>query len=292
MRSLRSKNKGAAFSLFAFQDILTTTIGVVLLIMLLLVLEISKAESVIEVDSEEANTTTLTTVQLQELVELHTKLLSILSEHSPEEAIEWIQSQIEIEQNSTNRIMQNILANITSVESNPQLELIKGLHDEIEVISQKIEDLKTEIISSLLDSDAAGELKELKGKHKQLQYQLDGIIANDSLVYIKQDDPNHTPFLVEISAKNIVIHGNGIIPGMTDMKISGNLTNRCDTAIGIITQLTDNRLYPLLLVRPGGGPASEIIRAELRAKRISSGIDLLYDDQTTVPDQLIPGNFN
>jgi len=289
MRSRRSKRNGSAFSLFAFQDILTTTIGVVLLIMLLLVLEISKANAVTVIEVEHVNSNPLTTVQLQEQIELHIKILSILSENSPEEAVEWIQSQIEVEQNSTERLIQSLIANITTEKSNPKLDIIKSLHDDIEKISKEIEEIKSEIIASLLDSDSADELKDLKGKKKQLQYQLDGMLANDSLVYIKQDDPNHTPFLVEITSDSITIHGHGIIPGMTDMKITGGLSDKCQTAVSIISQLADEKMYPLLLVQPGGGAACERIRKELKTLHISCGLDLLYDNQTTVPGQLIPG---
>ena len=96
MRSLRSNGNNSAFSLFAFQDILTTTIGIVLLIMLLLVLEISKADATTDNSEQADNTNPISAMQLNEDIALHTKILSILSNHSPDEAIEWIENQIQI----------------------------------------------------------------------------------------------------------------------------------------------------------------------------------------------------
>ena len=289
MRSLRSKGNKAAFSLFAFQDILTTTIGIVLLIMLLLVLEISKADATTDIGAQAENTKPISAMQLTEDISLHTKILSILSNQSPEEAIEWIENQIQKEQAATEQLIEDILTTIASNEIDPNLDAIIAIHTDIHKVSKTIEQLKSEIVSTLLHSDAAGKLEELKSKRQQLQFQLDGIIANDSLVYIKQDDPNHMPFLVEISSNSITIHGNGVIPGMTDIRLTQSSASvRCDIAVSIIKQISDDTLYPLILVRPGGGTTCQIIREELQSLHISSGVDLLFDDQTTVPTRTIP----
>lgn len=289
MRSLRSKGNNSAFSLFAFQDILTTTIGIVLLIMLLLVLEISKADATTDNSEQAENLKPISAMQLNEDIALHIKILSILSNQSPEEAIEWFENQIQKEKAATNQLIEDILTTIASNEIDPKLDTINAIHTDIHKVSKTIEQLKNEIVSKLLNSDAAGELEELKSKRQQLQFQLDGIIANDSLVYIKQDDPNHIPFLVEISSNSITIHGNGVVPGMTDIRLTkSSVSDRCAVAVSIIRQISNERLYPLILVRPGGGEGCQTIREELQSLHISSGIDLLFDDQTTVPTRKIP----
>jgi len=289
MRSLRSNGNNSAFSLFAFQDILTTTIGIVLLIMLLLVLEISKADATTDNREQAENTNPISAMQLNEDIALHTKILSILSNYSPDEAIEWIENQIQMEQTATKHLIDDIFTVIASNEINPKLDAINAIHTDIHKISKTIEQLKNEIVSKLLNSELAGELEELRSKHQQLQFQLDGIIANDSLVYIKQDDPNHTPFLVEISSNSITIHGNGVVPGMIDIRLTQNSSSdRCDIAVSIIRQISNERLYPLILVQPGGGAQCQIIREELKSLRISSGVDLLFDNQTTIPTRIIP----
>ena len=287
MRTLRSGGQNAAFSLFAFQDILTTTIGVVLLIMLLLVLEISKdaatAKVIPQVEQQQ-----ISIHELEQIVATSVQAVSILKNNSANEAIAFIQSQIKEEQEQTKQITQGVIDIVAKASIDPNPDIVNELYKQIEVISKNIEELEEQITDALDNSEAAAELATLRNTKEKLEHQLRGLLANDSLVYIKQDDPSHTPFLVEVGVDYICIHGHGVAQGLVDVRLyEVDEATRIKSAVSIIEQLVTNRYYPLILVKRGGGSSSEIIRFYLKNQGIASGIDLLVGDQTSVPEHIV-----
>ena len=287
MRTLRSGGQNAAFSLFAFQDILTTTIGVVLLIMLLLVLEISKdaatAKVIPQVEQQQ-----ISIHELEQIVATSVQAVSILKNNSANEAIAFIQSQIKEEQEQTKQITQGVIDIVAKASIDPNPDIVNELYKQIEIISKNIEELKEQIMDALANSEAAAELATLRNTKEKLEHQLRGLLANDSLVYIKQDDPSHTPFLVEVGVDYICIHGHGVAQGLVDVRLyEVDEATRIKSAVSIIEQLVTNRYYPLILVKRGGGSSSEIIRFYLKNQGIASGIDLLVGDQTSVPEHIV-----
>ena len=292
MRTLRSGGQNAAFSLFAFQDILTTTIGVVLLIMLLLVLEISKdaatAKVIPQVEQQQ-----ISIHELEQIVATSVQAVSILKNNSANEAIAFIQSQIKEEQEQTKQITQGVIDIVAKASIDPNPDIVNELYKQIEVISKNIEELEEQITDALDNSEAAAELATLRNTKEKLEHQLRGLLANDSLVYIKQDDPSHTPFLVEVGVDYICIHGHGVAQGLVDVRLyEVDEATRIKSAVSIIEQLVTNRYYPLILVRRGGGSSSEIIRFYLKNQGIASGIDLLVGDQTSIPEHIVSGDLS
>ena len=292
MRTLRSGGQNAAFSLFAFQDILTTTIGVVLLIMLLLVLEISKdaatAKVIPQVEQQQ-----ISIHELEQIVATSVETVSVLKNNSANEAIAFIQSQIKEEQEQTKQITQGVIDIVAKASIDPNPDIVNELYKQIEVISKNIEELEEQITDALDNSEAAAELATLRNTKEKLEHQLRGLLANDSLVYIKQDDPSHTPFLVEVGVDYICIHGHGVAQGLVDVRLyEVDEATRIKSAVSIIEQLVTNRYYPLILVRRGGGSSSEIIRFYLKNQGIASGIDLLVGDQTSIPEHIVSGDLS
>jgi len=289
MRSRRSKGGLSAFSLFAFQDIMTSTIGIIIVIMLQLVSQITSAATSAN-SNDGTNQTIATDAQLQESIELNSKIIEKLEGKSIREAIEWIQDQINTHHVVTEKLTQNL---IDAIESSDEYDKIDSLHADIIGLSSEIENLKKDVHAALLDSDSAGELEELRSERNRLKYTLDGVLANEALVYIKQADEDHSPFLVEISTQKIIIHGQGINPGLPTLHIADSVLEiRCNTTIKIIQQLRSESLYPLLLVRPGGGEACNYIHNKLFELDVFCGVDLLLEGQTSLPEYEITKGFN
>ena len=141
-------------------------------------------------------------------------------------------------------------------------------------------------------------LQELRGEHGRLQRKLEGLLSNDSLVYIKQADTSHEPFLVEISGDWIHVHAHGIAPGMPVFEFNQpNARARCDAAARLIKQLASGRRYPLLLVQPSGGqtkaataslsPAT-YLRISLKRAGVNQGFEVLGEGQTSLPSRMQP----
>jgi len=293
MRSLRSGGQNAAFSLFAFQDILTTTIGVVLLIMLLLVLEISKdAETNKEILPVEQQVS-VSIDELKQTVATSVELVSALKNNTLSETIALVQTQIRELQEETKQITQAVMDMVAKASIDPNPNIVNELYEQIEVISINIEELEEKIMDALDNSESKFELEKLLKTKERLKHQLRGLLANDSLIYIKQNDPDHTPFLVEIGVDYICIHGHGVAQGMVDIRLQQpDEKSRIISAVTIIEQLVTNRYYPLILVRRGGGRASEEIRKRLNELQIAAGVDLLVRDQTSIPKHVVSGDLS
>jgi hypothetical protein len=286
MRSLRSRQGSSAFSLFAFQDILITTIGVVLLIMLLLVLQISEKTDFPETAEVSQNTTGVpSTHYLNSLIQV----VSLVETSSSSEVVPIIKGIIKKEQSQTKTITQNTIDQTRKREGNPPLEEVAQLQQKISVVTDRIRSLEKTISEEFKSLSSVDHLSGVRMTRERLEEQQRALLANDNLVYIQQDDPRHTPFLVEIKRNSVCIHGYGVNPGLVNIRIANSSEEALANAtVSVIMQLVSNRNYPLLLVAPGGGSVSHGIRLELMEKEISCGTDLLVDNQTSVPNSVLP----
>ena len=189
MRSPRSGNQGGAFSLFAFQDIITSTIGAIVLIMLVLVLKITK-DVTAQPETPQTKEHTESASNLEHNNDTLRRLKKVLSNGTFDESVLWIKNQIKQEQKEIDQIIETVYREMSDDSSKKE---IKNLHAEIINTSNNIDELKKEVTEAIADSNSAKQLAEIRRTREQLEHRLSGILANDSLVYIKQDDPNHTP---------------------------------------------------------------------------------------------------
>ena len=180
--------------------------------------------------------------------------------------------------------------------------MLDQLHNQIETISARIETLQEQVTLAWGDTDEIVALQERRAEHGRLKQQLDGLLANDALMYIKQADKNHQPILVEITRNMIQVHAHGIAPGMPMIEfVQPDIEARCEAAVALLAQLADARRYPLLLVKPSGAmpvwlesvgteisPAS-YVRYLLNERKINNGLDLITTDQQTAPSPLLQG---
>ena len=104
------------------------------------------------------------------------------------------------------------------------------------------------------ESEQMEELKRLRGEQGRLEAELNGALANNSLVYIKQQGGKKKPLLVEITRDTILVHSQGISEGMPMIELSHfDIDERCESAVELIRQLcADEKSYPLLVVSPEG----------------------------------------
>jgi len=306
MRTTRGSRDGA-FSLFSFQDILTTTIGVVLLVLLVLVLDITM-DAIAEVaDASEPPPQTsdepMDDDDLRSEVQRLNMLLVIAREDGVTSASRWLQEQTrrdldDAQQRLIDAHAAHLAARNATENRRPVLE---DLYDQIEDHNATVEQLEADIEAAWGDADEIAELQERRAEHGRLKQQLEGLLANPALMYIKQADKSHEPILVEITGDMIQIHAHGIAPGMPMIEFPNRSAKaRCEAAVALLAQLADGRRYPLLLVKPSGAMPSlriegsdvspgSYLRHLLHERRIPTGIDLLTKDQQTAPDPLLGG---
>ncbi len=296
MRTSRG-SRGAAFSLFSFQDLLTTTIGVVLLILLVLVLDVT-----VEAVGGD-HPPPLSDEELQNEIDKKNTLLVIARDLGVHGTAKWLKEQTKRDLDAAQQGLRDAQEAYEASQyvKGKRMPVLNALHEEIFRMSAEIEVLQKEVEASLHDVEQVQELQELRNEHGRLREQLDGLLANDSLVYIKQDGSGHEPILVEIAADWIHIHAHGIAPGMPMFQFANpDVTARCVSAANLLEQLSDQRRYPLLLAQPSGArpipgedrsPAT-LLRVLLDTKGIATGTDLLLEGQTTTPNQVPIGIEN
>lgn len=309
MRTSRG-SRGGAFSLFSFQDILTTTIGVVLLVLLVLVLDVTldTISAVAAADeSDEDPIEQMTEAQMQARLQQLNTLLVIARQRGVDGATTWLRDETAEELAEAQRQLrsaQQAHESVARTEAQGVAELT-DLHERIEEASARVEALRDEIEAAWGDADAVRRLQELRGEHARLTRQLEGLLANDALVYIKQEDSGHEPILVEIADDWIHVHAHGIAPGMSAIEFPHTrVGTRCRAAFEHIQQLADGRRYPLLLVRPSGARAvfirhsfddlpdvispATFLRKLIDESQFDQGFDLLGEGQTTLPQKMRP----
>ncbi|MAB83347.1 MAG: hypothetical protein CMJ24_07920 [Phycisphaerae bacterium] len=252
--------RGAAFSLFAFQDILTTTIGVVLLILLVLALNISftTITDVVSKSQDQHPLSAMDEDQLARQIELKSRILgSIDSSNSVKEEL----AQLDKETRQFLDELESLLE-ATQLDAQQAAQQASQAMSELESLDAQLA-AKWDELAQLADaakleaaeSEEMEELKRLRGEQGRLEAELNGALANNSLVYIKQQGGKKKPLLVEITRDTILVHSKGISEGMPMIELSHvDIDERCESAVELIRQLcADEKSYPLLVVSPEGG---------------------------------------
>jgi len=239
---VRRRSSESPVSFFSFQDLMTGTIGVMILIALILVLWLTEV-----VESVEAYVAREPTQESDELATLRSEVMTL-------------------ELSFARQTM-------------AQLRLrLRTLYEEIEArkeeIAEKTAELRTMVEGEYSDESATTESRHLQQQLEQLEATLEERRRSDRLVYIASQSFALQPLLIEMSSGAIRVSGTSDAETVIEFT-DEELALRLERALAWLEGFSDEEFYCLLLLKPSGLPLYEQLRAALVEKGFQIGVDLM-----------------
>jgi hypothetical protein len=254
----RRKNKAAPMSLFSFQDIITATTGILILLALVLALSviIQGAESEIESDFADDSQIALRDNLIKEV----TRINQVMKELD-ETASKWVglspkelQSKINTAELKAEQLREDI-ADYESALIDQQKQFVdSNFEKKTANLQQQIDQQQDEI------SKAVAKLKNLK--------------LADRIVYNFRSNTK-TPWLVQIADTEIVACKLGSNSKPLEFKSALEL-NRFASSVNQANQ------YFVLFIKPSGIDNYYTINGYLRGKDYDLGLELIGENQTVI----------
>jgi hypothetical protein len=245
-------------SLFSFQDIITATTGILILLALVLALSviIQGAESEIESDFADDSQIALRDNLIKEVASINQVLREL-----DESASKWVglsprelQSKINTEQLKAEQLKEDI-ADYKAALINQQKQFVDSKYEKKTAdLQQQINQQKDEI------SKAVAKLKNLK--------------LADRIVYNFRSNTK-TPWLVQIADTEIVACKLGSNSKPLEFKFAFEL-NKFASSVNQANQ------YFVLFVKPSGIDNYRTINGYLRNENFDLGLELIGEDQTVI----------
>jgi hypothetical protein len=263
---------GNSVSFFAFQDIITSVIGVVLFIALLLALFIAVNRPVLEVDEparQEASQEDLDRLNnlLAELVSLENELRLAKSANNAS-------SQIEID--TLRRELQQILEQIASVQSSgPQSSTaheiqaeLSGLERDLNRLLARVKEVESRLAQRRSDVQV---LEEKLEQALQAKLQEEGR-KNDIFLIPQKEQSTKSPILLDVKKSAIslqTLDGQSVVAKSSS---SGDLKQ-------LLEGFPRTDYYVVAYFRPSTFHLSEQVLKTIRSLDYELGYDVLRDDQ-------------
>jgi len=265
MSARRTRNQ--AFSLFAFQDIITAVTGVIILVMLLLTLELIQIDRLSTTLNPAAN---------------------------PEPLLKAIQ-EIDQEIESLNQFLQSGNTELKELASLPDDEAqrqksvlireIDHLADEIKRGSQRHQEslLQNDVLQEALEasSDKKTELKSLQQQIATLQEQLEALQKKNRIIFNPNAKSNKRAWLIDISVNSFLVAelGRTVPPVLFDQE---SQQRRVKTLLAWANTRNSRSEYFILLLRPETIEIYKEVRKELEGLSFDLGFDVLGNDVTVI----------
>jgi hypothetical protein len=262
----RSRRRANPFSLFSFQDIITSVMGIILLAALLLAVELvtrkhgaSPSTEISQVSSIVAEN--VSTIRA-DIAELKKELASMQNDSLAAAGTLVVESESrkKIAQVQSMR-MQAELAKLTaySKERGAELARVEATSFDRRDERRKLELLEAEIRSTI------AELEELR--------------SSDRLFYNAIPGMSKESWLIDVSAENIRVGSLPIGQARQSPRLLHTFAD-VDAALEFMKDLSADGHYFLILVRPSGIDRFDELLTELRERRFDIGFDVIDEDQT------------
>jgi len=276
------RKPAAAFSLFSFQDIITSVTAILILVMLLLSIElVSRRRQQAATDPDASRRQMAATVSslesltagLREEVTARRAKRPVRSREAAQQELARVREEYDV----TRRRYDETLETQVTVS-----RLLKDAEAATAVRAGDVEKVAQLEKQTEADRQQADRLEEANRKEKDRQAKRNSEIVDvprsgTELVYNPQADSNRRAWLVELSAAGITAV---LLGGDRQEKLGADVS---DTSLAArwIDKLTPDGDYCLLLLRPSA-PSSleEEVSVRLRDKGIRYGVDLIGEDQT------------
>jgi hypothetical protein len=257
----RRRRKSSPFSLFAFQDIITSVTGILLLLTLLLTLSLILREYqtpavqtrrvVKQLDTVLADTN-VEIKQFQQLLEERSKVVQDLAKLSP------------------TRVRREV--NVLEVQL-AQLDLELQTLDQQTKETEKAEDeWRTRQISS---EQSRRILAQLDAELKKVTEELEQLRSSNRLIYNPQQSSGKTAWLVEVDEDSFRVARVGVSAKPLSFDSVAALSRWCESR-------DPSAEYFVLLVRPQGIEQFQVLMENLESQPFDLGFDLIGEDQTVI----------
>ena len=254
----RRKCVSAPFSLFAFQDLITATTGIILLITLMmavdLVQNVRRAEAAPQEDKS-PHVASLLRHAVNESASEIDRLQKILDETST----------IRFDADSLRRRLAELTSAAKELES--QNEKIQTTQEKInarrEQHRQNAKDLTPEAIDALAKEQAA------------IASQIETMKETNRVIFNRPAGAAKTPWLVELNETSILAAEIGHVRAPQSFPTA-------DAFLQWVQDQDRNSQYFVLLVRPASIETFSTVRKSLQDRQFDVGYDLLRSDQTAI----------
>ncbi|MCH2203815.1 MAG: hypothetical protein MK102_17755 [Fuerstiella sp.] len=260
--SRRKRRNHSRFTLFAFQDIITCVMGIMLLLTLMMCLQITSSVASARVSSVE-----------QTLDEMKQQAVALAGE---------------IEQLQQTASDQTVLLNSGAIDD-PELLRDHSLKmtNEIQLatadvreLQQQQDDSQTSLESTKNTVKArrtqAAQTEALRAENRNLNRRLDDLRQGNRIIYNAHDSSSATCWLVELTNPGTI---QAAEMGMSRKPLT--FASRSDLQ-SWMTQHHRSGAAFLILVKPDAAEILEPLTAALRARKVTYGFDLLPQDKAAI----------
>lgn len=268
--SRRNRNQ-TAFSLFAFQDIITSVTGIMILVTLILALELLQRK-----EGQAKDDTETVTEEIKASIADAEELDRTLAEN--EEVIKRIKKQIESGQAQLSELAKY---DIRQVES--QIKNMKEVNEQFEKDKVRLEMSKEETEKRLKEleqrkqqrADDPETLQNLQEKIRQMEEELKKLKDENRVVYNPAEGDSKQPMLVQFEGEQIMTAKMGSDDGTQTFASA-------DDFYAWAVRQDSNSIYFVLLVKPQGIENFLKLKTALKSEGFDVGSDLLQKDQTAL----------
>lgn len=264
----RKRTGGPAFSLFAFQDIITCVMGIMLLLTLMMSLQIGEApgaQMASKIDNRAKTLEAESRRLLNEIDEMESQLTSQLSALNSGAILDpTLLTQ------SRDRAVREAIA--AQQESARVSEIVASSHKELENVRSRFADFEQV-------GQEAATLEEIRSKRHQ---ELEDIRSGRKRVYNAHESDSKSCWLIEVSSPvDIRIAQMGNEETSTQLDDIDALIQWIETHQGDDTAL-------MLLVKPDAATALKTLSKALSGKKLPFGFDLLPQDSAVLKSAEAP----
>jgi prefoldin subunit 5 len=264
----RRRQYESPFSLFAFQDIITSVTGILILMTLLLTLALVTREFATPSLQSAAVAEDVSHVieqTSQEVATLHQRL---------DTSTEQLAAIADIASTRVRREVHDLQQQIDSVTTQV---------DAIENKVARTEESRREWATRLVDVDKIEQdLKELQREHARLTAERQKLEQEDRLIYNPQQMAGKTAWLVDVGQGQVLAARIGVKEQPRQFQRPADFIQWAKTRDGIAD-------YFVLLVRPAGIETYESIFSALRDAGYDLGVDLIGQQQTVIDPRVGAG---
>lgn len=254
----RRKGASVPFSLFAFQDIITSVTGIILLITMMMAVELVQNMTKAETAPQEQKSSRVTRM-LQEAVSQGTReadrLQKILDETST----------IRFDADALRRRLEALKAAAGEIES--QREQIETTQEKIDARreQQKLEakDLTPEAIEALTQEQS------------EIAQQIEAMQQSNRVIFNRPAGAEKSPWLVELNERTILVAEMGQVRPPQTFQTP-------EAFLHWIRGQDRNSMYFVLLVKPATINTFSTVRQALQDQQFDIGYDLMRSDQTAI----------
>lgn len=268
--SLRKK-KASPFTLFSFQDIITSVMGIMLFSALLLAVELTRRTNGAP---ELAVSTAINTIEATldsvqgELPRLQAELeaMTINAQNVAETLAPDLPQRKAVETERTQRLKAELTALELAVETRKkQRNRLQAQQFDRRGVVAQLENLEQEIAQS--------------------EMELTALAANKRLFFNAAPGSSKTPWVIDFAESRILV---GPLPVPETASAPPAELPTPERLIAFCETLSPSSDYFLLMLRPSAAGSLDIVADKLRDKGFDYGFDLLDDDQEIFPGMKAP----